>query len=101
MSYKEDSDEDKTGSEDIVEVEWNEAETPVEADNAETIEKVIAYRRGKKGGKWMLFVCGFIFLVKTSKLPLKILWPLQWLIQSYIVIFRVADCCVRRFVIVL
>jgi len=51
VSYKEDSDEDKTGSEDIVEVEWNEAETPVEADNAETIEKVIAYRRGKKGGK--------------------------------------------------
>lgn len=50
MSYKEDSDEDKTGSEDIVEVEWNEAETAAEADNAETIEKVIAYRRGKKGG---------------------------------------------------
>jgi chromodomain-helicase-DNA-binding protein 1 len=49
VSYKEDSDEDKTGSEDIVEVEWNEAETPAEADNAETIEKVIAYRRGKKG----------------------------------------------------
>jgi len=50
VSYKEDSDEDKTGSEDLVEVEWNEAETPAEADNAETIEKVIAYRRGKKGG---------------------------------------------------
>lgn len=49
----------------------------------------------------MLIVCGFIFLVKTSKLPLKILWLLQWLIQSYRVIFRVADCCVRRFVIVL
>jgi hypothetical protein len=50
VSYKEDSDEDKTGSEDLVEVEWNEAETPAEPDNAETIEKIISYRRGKKGG---------------------------------------------------
>jgi hypothetical protein len=47
----------------------------------------------------MLFVCGFIFLMKTSKLPLQILWLLQWLIQFYIDIFRVADCCFRRFVV--
>jgi hypothetical protein len=50
VSYKEDSDEDKTGSEDLVEVEWNEAETAAEPDNAETIEKILSYRRGKKGG---------------------------------------------------
>lgn len=50
VSYKEDSDEEKTGSEDLVEVEWNETETPAEPDNAETIEKILAYRRGKKGG---------------------------------------------------
>ncbi|PNF16997.1 Chromodomain-helicase-DNA-binding protein 1 [Cryptotermes secundus] len=49
VSYKEDSDEEKTGSEDLVEVEWNETETPAEPDNAETIEKILSYRRGKKG----------------------------------------------------
>ncbi|XP_069683280.1 chromodomain-helicase-DNA-binding protein 1 isoform X2 [Periplaneta americana] len=49
VSYKEDSDEDKTGSDDLVEVDWNETETPAEPDNAETIEKILAYRRGKKG----------------------------------------------------
>ncbi|XP_021925185.1 chromodomain-helicase-DNA-binding protein 1 isoform X3 [Zootermopsis nevadensis] len=49
VSYKEDSDEDKTGSDDLVEVEWNEADTPAEPDNAETIEKLLSYRRGKKG----------------------------------------------------
>ncbi|XP_066991707.2 chromodomain-helicase-DNA-binding protein 1 isoform X2 [Anabrus simplex] len=48
VSYKEASDEDKTGSEDLVEVDWSEA-VPVEPDNSETIEKVIAQRVGKKG----------------------------------------------------
>lgn len=51
VSYKEASDDDKTGSEDLVEVEWSQPEVPVEPDNAETIEKVIAQRLGKKGGK--------------------------------------------------
>lgn len=49
VSYKEDSDDDKTASEDLVEVEWNETETPAEPDNAETIEKILSSRRGKKG----------------------------------------------------
>ena len=37
----------------------------------------------------MLLVCGFIFLVKTSRLPLKLLRLSQWLILSYITIFRI------------
>jgi hypothetical protein len=37
----------------------------------------------------MLFVCGFIFLVKTSRLPLKLLRLSQWLILSCITIFRI------------
>nr|CAD7447765.1 unnamed protein product [Timema bartmani] len=50
VSYKEDS-EDKTGSDDLVEVEWNEVEmAAAEPDNAETIERIITLRRGKKGG---------------------------------------------------
>lgn len=50
VSYKEDS-EDKTESDDLVEVDWNEAEeTPAVVDTSETIEKVLAMRRGKKGG---------------------------------------------------
>uniref|UniRef100_A0A1B6DPA6 Chromo domain-containing protein n=2 Tax=Clastoptera arizonana TaxID=38151 RepID=A0A1B6DPA6_9HEMI len=49
VSYKEDSDE-KTGSDDLVEVDWNESEeTPAALDTSETIEKVLALRRGKKG----------------------------------------------------
>nr|CAD7429760.1 unnamed protein product [Timema monikensis] len=51
VSYKEDS-EDKTGSDDLVEVEWNEAEmAAAEPDNAETIERIITLRRGKKGAR--------------------------------------------------
>lgn len=49
MSYKEAS-ADETGSEDLVEVEWNQTDVPAEPDNAETIEKVVAQRTGKKGG---------------------------------------------------
>lgn len=60
VSYKEDSDDDKTGSEDLVEVEWNETETPAEPDNAETIEKILSYRRGKKGGNEIVFNCIFL-----------------------------------------
>lgn len=63
VSYKEDSDEDKTGSDDLVEVEWNEADTPAEPDNAETIEKLLSYRRGKKGGDETVFKCIFLHVV--------------------------------------
>jgi hypothetical protein len=70
VSYKEDSDDDKTGSEDLVEVEWNETETPAEPDNAETIEKILSYRRGKKGGneiilKCIPFECGLLLQLKA------------------------------------
>lgn len=49
VSYKEVSDDDKTGSDDLVEVEWNETETTAVTDTSETIEKVLAQRIGKKG----------------------------------------------------
>ncbi|XP_046403987.1 chromodomain-helicase-DNA-binding protein 1 isoform X3 [Ischnura elegans] len=48
VSYKEASD-DGTGSEDLVDVEWPQPEIPAENDNSETIEKIIAHRKGKKG----------------------------------------------------
>ncbi|XP_012264191.2 chromodomain-helicase-DNA-binding protein 1 isoform X1 [Athalia rosae] len=47
VSYKEQS-EEGTDSEDIVEVDEATA-TPLEPDNAETIERILAQRRGKKG----------------------------------------------------
>lgn len=49
VSYKEASDDDKTDSEDLVEVECNEAEVPAETEKCETIERVLGQRRGKKG----------------------------------------------------
>lgn len=49
VSYKEDS-EEKTDSEDLVDVEYAEPD-PAVVDNAETIERVLAKRRGKKGGE--------------------------------------------------
>lgn len=33
-----------------MEVGWSELTAPAEPDNSETIEKVLAWRRGKKGG---------------------------------------------------
>lgn len=51
VSYKEDSD-DKTDSEDLLEVEnLPEPTEPVVEEKCETIEKVLAQRRGRKGGK--------------------------------------------------
>ncbi len=52
MSYKEDSDE-KTDSDDVLEVDNGESqEGNAESETtAETIEKVIAQRTGKKGGQ--------------------------------------------------
>lgn len=52
VSYKEDSDE-KTDSDDVLDVDNNESqEAAVESSEtaSETIEKVIAQRRGKIGG---------------------------------------------------
>lgn len=47
VSYKEDS-EERTDSEDLI--EQDEAEVPAEPDNAETIERILGKRQGKKGG---------------------------------------------------
>lgn len=49
VSYKEDS-EEKTDSDDLVDVEYTEPD-PAVVDNSETIERVLAKRRGKKGGQ--------------------------------------------------
>jgi hypothetical protein len=51
VTYKEASD-DETGSEDLVEVDEEEvaAAAAMEPDNSETIERVLAVRRGKCGG---------------------------------------------------
>lgn len=52
VNYKEDS-EDKTDSEDLLEVETPaEPVEPVVEEKCETIEKVLAQRRGKKGGSY-------------------------------------------------
>lgn len=49
VSYKESSDE-KTDSEDLVEVDYGESTEPVPEEKCETIEKILGQRRGKKGG---------------------------------------------------
>ena len=51
VSYKEDSAEE-TGSEDLVEVDWGQeaVAAAVESENAETIERIIDTRMGRKGG---------------------------------------------------
>lgn len=48
VSYKEQSAEE-TGSDDIVEVEYDEQAAAAEVSNSETVEKVIDHRVGKKG----------------------------------------------------
>lgn len=50
VSYKEDS-EDKTDSEDLLEVEAPTEPVELDEEKCETIEKVLAQRRGWKGGK--------------------------------------------------
>lgn len=57
VSYKEDS-EDKTDSEDLVDVEYAEPD-PTVVDNSETIERILAKRRGKKGGKVCILTLNF------------------------------------------
>jgi hypothetical protein len=52
-SYKEDS--DKTDSDDLIEVDYTQAEVEeAPPDNSETIERVIYSRRGKKGGERLM-----------------------------------------------
>ncbi|GAB0096804.1 DNA helicase [Sergentomyia squamirostris] len=50
VSYKEASEDEKTGSEDLLDVEYEES-TPADTDanKAETIERIIGRREGKKG----------------------------------------------------
>ncbi|XP_060536902.1 chromodomain-helicase-DNA-binding protein 1 [Cylas formicarius] len=48
ISYKEDS-EEKTDSEDLLEVDQTESTEPVIEEKCETIERVLAQRRGRKG----------------------------------------------------
>lgn len=55
ISYKEESEDEKTDSDEITEVNWDESVQNAasgETDTADTIEKVLAQRRGKKGGKF-------------------------------------------------
>ncbi|KAJ8923662.1 hypothetical protein NQ315_010242 [Exocentrus adspersus] len=49
VSYKEDSEEEKTDSEDLLEVDNSEPVEVVPEEKCETIEKILAQRRGKKG----------------------------------------------------
>lgn len=51
VSYKEASEEEKTEEEDLLDVDLQEtAEAAVQEEKVETIEKITAQRRGKKGG---------------------------------------------------
>lgn len=50
VSYKEASEDEKTDSSDLLEVEGAEPEPLPEEDKSETIERVLSHRRGKKGG---------------------------------------------------
>lgn len=54
VSYKEASDE-KTDSDELIDVEPSDSHEPVEVESAETIEKVLAQRVGKKGGLYIKF----------------------------------------------
>lgn len=54
ISYKEES-EERTDSEDLVEIdEGSTANT--EPDNAETIERILGQRIGKKGGWFLIYL---------------------------------------------
>lgn len=54
VSYKEDS-EEKTDSEDLLDVDQNEPVEPVIEEKCETIERVLGQRRGKKLGSTLIF----------------------------------------------
>lgn len=50
VSYKEASEDEQTGSEDLVDIDVNEESRPITPDdNTETIERIIGKRMGKKG----------------------------------------------------
>ena len=50
VSYKEDSEDEQTDSEDLVDIDVNEESRPLEPDdNTETIERIVGKRIGKKG----------------------------------------------------
>ena len=50
VSYKEDSEDERTGSEDLVDIDINEESRPITPDdNTETIERIVGKRIGKKG----------------------------------------------------
>lgn len=57
VSYKEASEDEKTDSEDLVEVEYMETEVPAETEKCETIEKILAQRRGKIGVTGNITTC--------------------------------------------
>lgn len=59
VSYKEES-EDKTDSDDLVEVDQVEPAEPVIEEKCETIEKVLGYRRGKKGATGNITTCYYV-----------------------------------------
>lgn len=50
VSYKEASEDEKTDSEDLLEVDYTETIEVVPEDKSETIERILGQRRGKKGG---------------------------------------------------
>lgn len=49
VSYKEASEDEKTDSEDLVEVEYEESPVTEETDKSETIERICGRRRGRRG----------------------------------------------------
>ncbi|KAF7287502.1 hypothetical protein GWI33_001462 [Rhynchophorus ferrugineus] len=49
VSYKEESEDEKTGSDELLDVDQAEPAEPVIEEKCETIEKVLGQRRGKKG----------------------------------------------------
>ncbi|XP_057666900.1 chromodomain-helicase-DNA-binding protein 1 isoform X1 [Diorhabda carinulata] len=59
VSYKEDS-EEKTDSEDLLEVDNNEVVEPVPEEKCETIEKILASRRGKIGVTGNITTCYYV-----------------------------------------
>lgn len=56
VSYKEASEDEKTDSEDLLEVENAEPQEPVPEEKCETIERVLAQRKGRKGGTYICLV---------------------------------------------
>ncbi|XP_022915044.1 chromodomain-helicase-DNA-binding protein 1 [Onthophagus taurus] len=60
VSYKEASEDDKTDSEDLLEVDAAEQVEPVAEDKSETIEKILGQRKGKKGVTGNITTCYYV-----------------------------------------